>query len=88
MSYKIVPTNLKGKFVNKEGETVVLDSKDFTENRKGTKTKPPFTRVLKAASQKDLKYAYHTLGMRELIQIVDDKPKQRQITSLIKLKNN
>lgn len=81
MGYQIVPTNLKGKFVNKEGETVVLDSKEFVEDRKGTKTRPPYTRVLKPASQKDLEYAYRELGMREVIKFVDDKPNQPQATT-------
>ena len=40
MAYEIVPQNLRGKFYNKKGEVVVLDTKDHNEERRGTSTTP------------------------------------------------
>jgi len=81
MAYEIVPQNLRGKFYNKKGEVVVLDTKDHNEERRGTSTTPPYTRINKAATQEDLKYGYEELGMRTLIRYVEDKQNQPQVTA-------
>jgi hypothetical protein len=65
--YEKIPANRPGKFKNEAGEMVILADKELVEERKGTKTRPPYTTILKPATEKDLEFGYEKMGMRTLI---------------------
>jgi hypothetical protein len=66
------------KFINEKGKVVVLSETDVTEQIAPSTIYPDGKRVLKAATQEDLKYVFEKLGMKDDVEIVEE---EKQIDS-------
>jgi hypothetical protein len=73
MKYKIIKKVVPSKFINEKGKVVILSEKDETEQITKSSLYPDGTRVLKAATQEDLKYAFEKLGMTEFIEVAEEE---------------
>lgn len=73
MKYKIIKKVIPSKIINEKGKVVVLSETDVTEQISPSTIYPDGTRVLKAATQEDLKYAFEKLGMTEFIEVAEEE---------------
>ena len=73
MKYKIIKKVIPSKIINEKGKVVVLSETDVTEQIAPSTIYPDGTRVLKAATQEDLKYAFEKLGMTEFIEVAEEE---------------
>jgi hypothetical protein len=78
MKYKIIKKVVPSKFINEKGKVVVLSETDVTEQIAPSTIYPDGKRVLKAATQEDLKYVFEKLGMKDDVEIVEE---EKQIDS-------
>lgn len=78
MKYKIIKKVIPSKIINEKGKVVVLSETDVTEQIAPSTIYPDGKRVLKAASQEDLKYVFEKLGMKDDVEIVEE---EKQIDS-------
>ncbi len=78
MKYKIIKKVIPSKIINEKGKVVVLSETDVTEQIAPSTIYPDGKRVLKAASQEDLKYVFEKLGMNDDVEIVEE---EKQIDS-------
>lgn len=78
MKYKIIKKVIPSKIINEKGKVVVLSETDVTEQIAPSTIYPDGKRVLKAATQDDLKYVFEKLGMKDDVEIVEE---EKQIDS-------
>lgn len=78
MKYKIIKKVIPSKIINEKGKVVVLSETDVTEQIAPSTIYPDGKRVLKAATQEDLKYVFEKLGMNDDVEIVEE---EKQIDS-------
>jgi len=78
MKYKIIKKVIPSKIINEKGKVVVLSETDVTEQIAPSTIYPDGKRVLKAATQDDLKYVFEKLGMNDHVEIVEE---EKQIDS-------
>jgi hypothetical protein len=78
MKYKIIKKVIPSKIINEKGKVVVLSETDVTEQIAPSTIYPDGKRVLKAATQEDLKYVFEKLGMKDDVEIVEE---EKQIDS-------
>lgn len=78
MKYKIIKKVIPSKIINEKGKVVVLSETDVTEQIAPSTIYPDGKRVLKAATQEDLKYVFEKLGMNDAVEIVEE---EKQIDS-------
>lgn len=74
MKYQAIKRSLPTKIINASGKVVALADKGITETIKPSALYPDGVRDIPAANQSDLKYAYEVLGLRHLIDVVEDLP--------------
>ena len=73
MKYKIIKKVIPSKIINEKGKVVVLSETDVTEQIAPSTIYPDGKRVLKAATQEDLKYVFEKLGMKDDVEIVEEE---------------